>query len=119
MNPLNLPFDAEKMLAGLKPWIECESPTHDASAVNRMMDLAAYELAAGSMVERIPGRMGFGGSLRARFPHPDSGKPGILIAGHMDTVHPVGTLEALPFRRDGDICYGPGLMDMKGKLRER
>lgn len=114
MNPLNLPFDAEAMLAGLKPWIECESPSYDASAVNRMMDLAAYDLAAGAMVERIPGRMGFGGSLRARFPHADSGKPGILIAGHMDTVHPVGTLEVLPFRREGDICYGPGIMDMKG-----
>ncbi len=114
MNPLNLPFDAEAMLAGLRPWIECESPSYDASAVNRMMDLAAYELAAGAMVERIPGRMGFGGSLRARFPHADEGKPGILIAGHMDTVHPVGTLKVLPFRREGDICYGPGIMDMKG-----
>ncbi len=31
-----------------------------------------------------------------------------------DTVHPVGTLEVLPFRREGDICYGPGIMDMKG-----
>jgi len=114
MNLLNLPFDTDAMLAGLRPWIECESPSFDASAVNRMMDLAAYELAAGAMVERIPGRMGFGGSLRARFPHADLGKPGILIAGHMDTVHPVGTLEVLPFRREGDICYGPGIMDMKG-----
>lgn len=116
MNPLELPFDADEMLAGLKPWIECESPTYDAAAVDRMMDLAAYEMAAlGAQIERIPGRMGFGGSVRARFPHPDMGKtPGILIAGHMDTVHPIGTLEKLPFRREGDLCYGPGLMDMKG-----
>lgn len=47
MNLLNLPFDAEQMLSGLKPWIECESPTYDAVAVNRMMDLAAYDLAGG------------------------------------------------------------------------
>lgn len=115
MNPLELPFDTDEMLAGLKPWIECESPTYDAAAVDRMMDLAAYELAAGATVERIPGRMGFGGSLRARFPHPDMGKtPGILIAGHMDTVHPIGTLDVLPFKREGNLCYGPGIMDMKG-----
>jgi len=116
MTPLDLPFDADEMLAGLKPWIECESPTYDAAAVNRMMDIAAYEMAAlGAQIERIPGRMGFGGSVRARFPHPDMGRtPGILIAGHMDTVHPIGTLEKLPFRREGDICFGPGLMDMKG-----
>lgn len=115
MNPLNLPFDTDDMVERLRPWIECESPTYDADAVNRMMDLAAYDLTvAGGMVERIPGRMGFGGTVRARFPHPDFGKPGILIAGHMDTVHPVGTLEKLPFKREGDICYGPGIMDMKG-----
>lgn len=116
MNPLQLPFDTEDMLAGLRPWIECESPTHDAAAVNRMMDIAAFDLATlGAKVERIPGRMGFGESVRARLPHPDQGRvPGILIAGHMDTVHPIGTLEVLPFRREGDLCYGPGLMDMKG-----
>ncbi len=116
MNPLELPFDAEEMLVGLRPWIECESPTFDAAAVDRMMDLAAYDMAMmGATIERIPGRMGYGGSVRARFPHPDRGrKPGILILGHMDTVHPVGTLDVLPFRRDGEICYGPGIMDMKG-----
>ena len=116
MNPLDLPFDIEEMLTGLKPWIECESPTYDAAAVNRMMDIVAYDMATlGAHVERIPGRLGFGGSVRARFPHPDMGRvPGILIVGHMDTVHPIGTLEVLPFKREGDICYGPGLMDMKG-----
>ncbi|MEX0282926.1 MAG: M20/M25/M40 family metallo-hydrolase [Arenibacterium sp.] len=114
MTYLDLPFDADEMLAGLKPWIECESPTHDAAAVDRMLDLAAYDLARFATIERVPGRMGFGGCLRARLPHPDLGKPGILIAGHMDTVHPIGTLDVLPFRREGNICYGPGIQDMKG-----
>jgi glutamate carboxypeptidase len=35
---------------------------------------------------------------------------------HLDTVHPVGTLEALPFRREGERCYGPGIVDMKGGM---
>jgi glutamate carboxypeptidase len=114
MDVTKLPFDTDKILNGLKPWVECESPTHDAAAVNRMMDLAAYDLAGHATIERIPGRMGFGGCLRARFPHPDFGKPGILIVGHMDTVHPIGTLEVLPFKQDGEYCYGPGIQDMKG-----
>jgi glutamate carboxypeptidase len=114
MNPLKLPFDTDAMLAGLKPWLECESPTYDAAAVDRMMDLAAYDLAAaGAEIERIPGRMGFGGSVRARFPHPDMGKPGILISGHLDTVHPIGTLEKNPWRIEEGRCYGPGIQDMK------
>src|SRR5215210_1749675 len=115
MNPTNLPFDAEAMLDGLRPWIECESPTYDAAAVNRMMDLAARDLALmGARIERIPGRMSFGDCVRARFPHPKEDEPGILIMGHMDTVHPVGTLAQLPFRRDGERCYGPAIQDMKG-----
>jgi glutamate carboxypeptidase len=103
------------MLVGLKPWIECESPTFDASAVNRMMALAARDLAAlGAKVETIPGRMNLGDCVRATLPHPRVGQPGILILGHMDTVHPIGTLEKLPWRRDGSRCYGPGILDMKG-----
>jgi glutamate carboxypeptidase len=115
MNPTALPFTADAMLAGLRPWVECESPTFDAAAVNRMMALAARDLAiAGAHVETIPGRMGLGDCVRARFPHPKADVPGILVMGHMDTVHPVGTLEALPFRREGGRCYGPGIGDMKG-----
>jgi glutamate carboxypeptidase len=33
--------------------------------------------------------------------------------GHLDTVHPLGTLEKLPWRREGGRCYGPGICDMK------
>ncbi|MFC0283882.1 M20/M25/M40 family metallo-hydrolase [Camelimonas abortus] len=114
MNFAALPFDAEAMLQGLIPWVLCESPTHDAAAVNRMLDLASIDLAAmGAVIERIPGRMGFAGCVRARLPHPRAGEPGVLICGHFDTVHPVGTLERLPVRREGDKCFGPGVMDMK------
>ena len=68
----------------------------------------------GASIERIAGRQGFGGCVRARFPHPKQGEPGILIAGHLDTVHPVGTLEKLAWRREGNKCFGPGIFDMKG-----
>jgi glutamate carboxypeptidase len=115
MNPANLPFDSETMLTGLRSWVECESPTWDAAAVNRMLDLAAREMAIlGASVERIAGRQGFGGCVRAKFPHPKQGQPGILIAGHLDTVHPTGTIEKLKWRREGNKCYGPGIFDMKG-----
>ena len=115
MNPANLPFDSEAMLAGLRGWVECESPTFDAPAVERMLDIAAREMAImGASIERIAGRQGFAGCVRARFPHPKAGEPGILIAGHLDTVHPIGTLEKLQWRREGNKCYGPGIFDMKG-----
>lgn len=113
MDFTELPFDTRTMLMGLKPWVECESPTYDANAVNRMMDLAAHDFATlGATIERIPGRMALGGSLRARFG--DAKAPGILVSGHFDTVHPLGTLSALPFRVEGNRAYGPGILDMKG-----
>jgi len=115
MNPANLPFESEAMLQGLRCWVECESPTFDAAAVERMLDLAAREMAImGASIERIAGRQGFAGCVRARFPHPKQGEPGILISGHLDTVHPVGTLAKLPWRREGNLCFGPGIFDMKG-----
>ncbi|WP_172327506.1 M20/M25/M40 family metallo-hydrolase [Mangrovicoccus sp. HB161399] len=111
----DLDFDTDGIIDGLKPWIECESPTWDATAVDRMMDLVAMKCAElGATVERIPGVMGLGGSVRARFPHPKMGEPGIMITGHFDTVHPVGTLAKNPFRREGGKVYGPGIQDMKG-----
>jgi len=113
---LNLPFDAEAILGRLRTWVECESPTFDAAAVARMMDVAARDLALlGARVETIPGRMGYGPCLRAGFPHPRAGaEPGILVMGHLDTVHPSGTLASLPWRREGNRLYGPGVYDMKG-----
>lgn len=117
-----LPFDTESMVTRLRTWIECESPTYDAASVNRMMDLAAQDLAAlGATIERIPGRDGMADCLRARLPHAgdadaDADTPGILVMGHLDTVHPVGTLARLPWRREDGRCYGPGILDMKGGI---
>ncbi len=116
MHPITaLAFDTDAMLAGMRPWIECESPTFDAAAVNRMMDLATRDLIlAGARTERIAGRMGLGDCVRATFRHPRQNEPGILVMGHLDTVHPIGTLEKLPWRRDGNTVWGPGICDMKG-----
>ncbi len=115
MDPNALPFDADTMLDGLRAWVECESPTWDAAAVSRMMDLASRELViAGARIERVAGRMGFGDCVRATFPHPTPNIPGILVMGHLDTVHPIGTLEKLSFRRENGRAWGPGIQDMKG-----
>lgn len=110
-----LSFEVPEMLEAVRPWIETESPTYDAAAVNRMMDLVTRDFAmAGATVERIPGSQGLGDNVRVRFPHAVAGTPGILVLAHLDTVHPVGTLAQLPWRIDDDRCYGPGLFDMKG-----
>lgn len=107
-------FDAEDILRGIRAWVEIETPTTDAAAVNRLVDLVAAEARAMAMrVERRPGRDGYGDVLTARSPW-GGDAAGILVLSHLDTVHPIGTLEQHnPWRRDGDRVYGPGTFDMK------
>jgi glutamate carboxypeptidase len=105
----------ESLLAAVRDWVLIESPTQDAAAVNRVADHAARLLAAiGARIERIAGEHGFGDILIGRIAGEREG-PGILLLGHMDTVHPVGTLAGpLPFRVTDGRAYGPGIYDMKG-----
>lgn len=115
LNVAALPFNRDDMLRGLRLWVEQESPTYDRAAVNKMMDLAERDLTImGAAVQRIPGHMGFGDCVKARFPHAKADQPGILVLGHLDTVHPLGTIGTLAWRQQGERCYGPGILDMKG-----
>jgi glutamate carboxypeptidase len=109
------PIDVAGMIAGIQRWVETESPTSDKAAVNRMIDVVQADVANLPVtIERVPGRDGFADNLIVRNQAAGNGG-GILIMSHIDTVHPIGTLAGpLPFRRDGDKLYGPGLFDMKG-----
>ncbi|MGH7154998.1 MAG: M20 family metallopeptidase, partial [Acetobacteraceae bacterium] len=105
---------SEDLLDELAGWVRLETPTTDGAAVNRLMDLAAAELGrAGATLTRIPGRDGFGDTLIARTQPDTSEKKPILIAGHLDTVWSLGTLETMPFRVNGEKAHGPGIYDMK------
>ena len=110
-------YDADELLEGIRTWVFVESPTNVPDGVNRVMDLAEREMAAlGAAIERESGGEGYGDLLTARVPGESEG-PGILVLGHLDTEHAVGTLEReLPFRREGDRVYGPGIYDMKGGM---
>ncbi|MES0132585.1 M20 family metallopeptidase [Mesorhizobium sp. M0029] len=109
------PFATQALLDEVKTWVEIESPSIDAVAVNRLMDkIEADANAAGASMKRIPGRDGYGDQLLVTSPWGGE-EPGVLVVSHVDTVHPVGTLtRELPFRVEGDIAYGPGIYDMKG-----
>jgi len=112
-----LPFDTEQMISGLSLWVETESPGIDPHSVNKVIDLAVYDLATmGATIERIPGRMGFADSLRACVNPSAACEPGILICCHADTVHETGSLASMPYRREGDYLWGPGIASMKAGL---
>src|ERR1700722_6845967 len=108
-------FETKSLLGEIRSWVEIESPTTDAAAVNRMVDKVQADAgAAGAPTCRVPGREGFGDHLMVSSPW-GRDEPGILVLSHLDTVHDIGTLAGpLPFRVEGDAAYGPGIYDMKG-----
>ena len=84
---------ASPPLDTLLTWIRTESPTHDVAGVNLMMDLVVSQMAdAPVAVERLPGAHGLGDALILRA-GPQRDEPAILIMSHLDTVHPVGTID--------------------------
>ena len=112
-------------LQKIETLVRLESPSTEKGAVDRCGTVLAEMLRkAGAEVDVLsqPVR---GNHLRARFPPSLSrasagqaaggGQP-VLILGHFDTVWPIGTLERMPFRRDGDRLYGPGTFDMKAGI---
>jgi len=110
---MKLPSQVE-LLDGIRRWIEIESHTADVAGVNRMMDdVEALFRETGAIVERVPGRQGYGDYVKVSSPWGGEA-PGVLVLSHLDTVHPKGTLDVLPFRIEDDCAYGPGTTDMKG-----
>jgi glutamate carboxypeptidase len=109
-------FDIDALLNELRLWVEMETPSSDAVAVNRLADrIETMSKDAGFEVERKPGTLGFGDILAIRSSVRDGKSRGrVLILAHIDTVHATGTLAGkLPLRQDGDKLYGPGIYDMK------
>lgn len=108
------PFDSKAILEGIRRWVEIETPTEAPDQINRLATLVAdgyRDLPA--TVERVAGHSGCGDHVLARSSWGQE-RPGILVLSHLDTVHPLGFIERLRFRVEGDSAFGPGIYDMKG-----
>src|ERR1700754_892808 len=108
------PFDSSIILDGIRRWVEIETPTDAPAQVNKLADVVADGYRGlPATIERIAGKDGCGDHLVARSAWGQDA-PGILILSHLDTVHPMGFIERLPFKVEGDCAFGPGIYDMKG-----
>src|SRR5258708_2931740 len=105
-----------EIIALIRELVECESPSFDAAAVNRFVDLIGDKLAGFGKVKTLPGGR-FGKNLRCEFTLPGRKKDGQLLAlGHSDTVWSLGTLQQMPFREADGRLWGPGVLDMKSGI---
>jgi len=107
-------FDPMKVLDGIRRWVEIETPTEAPKQVNRLSGMVADGYGDLPVtLERVAGHSGCGDHLVARSSWGQD-SPGILVLSHLDTVHPIGFIERLPFKIEGDSAFGPGIYDMKG-----
>jgi glutamate carboxypeptidase len=93
----------------LRRLVELESPTGDAERMGHIGRFIAAELEGLGGAVRRPGEL-----VEARFG--DGEGPPLVLAAHMDTVWPAGTLARMPFRVEGELAYGPGALDMKAGI---
>ncbi len=106
-----------RILTGIKRWAAMESPSNQPELVERLATHVAEHLTSiGAACERVDLGPGCARPVVARFNRHLAAEPdGILILGHLDTVHPAGSIDGpMPIRVEGNRLFGPGVMDMKG-----
>ena len=97
----------------IRALVDIESPSHDVERSRRVVDHIVDEartIGHDLEIDRIPGT-DFGDHLVIRA-FSGAGKS-VLLLGHTDTVHPVGTCQHNPTRIEGGKFFGCGIFDMK------
>jgi glutamate carboxypeptidase len=105
--------ELELLLTDLATWVDVDTPGGDLDALDGVARLLAsvcerYGLEP-ELVES-PAGLYLHAALRG------AGRVRVALLCHHDTVFPLGTAAARPFRRDGARCFGPGVADMKGGI---
>ena len=105
-----------EVLALTRALVETESPPGNeagSKAVVSLLAAAARHIHAVTTIDRIPSE-NYGEHLRIHaFGNGRNTSKNILILGHTDTVHPVGSVSSRPWRVEANRAYGPGVFDMK------
>jgi len=105
-------FSLEAMIDDLRTLVECESPSRNVDQLTQNAQIISdlMQRLLGRAPEFIESPVG---------PHilwKGGGEPKVLILGHHDTVHPIGTIERLPFAITDGVATGPGVFDMKAGI---
>ncbi len=106
----------EQLVESIREIVEIESPSNDperSKAVMLWVENEARKIGLDLEIEKVPAD-GYGEHLIIRTFA--GGEKPLLILGHTDTVHPVGTKLLNPTRIEGDKFFGCGIFDMKANV---
>jgi glutamate carboxypeptidase len=105
-----------EMLQVLARFVRAESPTDAKAAVDRFGRIVGSEWRKRGAGVQVLHQQRQGDHLRVTWPAQNSRGRQILVLGHLDTVHALGTLRHMPYRVARGRAFGPGIFDMKGGL---
>ena len=107
-----VPFSLEAMIDDVSTLVTSESPSRNIERLNTQAQLLS------EMMTRLLGHAPriVDSPVGPHVHWSGGGDPKVLILGHHDTVHPVGTLQRLPFSYVDDVLRGPGVFDMKSGI---
>lgn len=101
----------DEMLARLAMLVNIDSGTGQIAGVNQIIVYLHQWMTELGFAVTLHPTEGFGNNLVAHIR--GTGTARILLVGHVDTVYTQGAVQTQPFRREDDIVYGPGVIDMK------
>jgi len=112
--PIKTFLDRQQALEDLlQSLVTRESPTLSKAAIDALGEFVAeYMRRLGARVSRHRQEKAGDHWLGQWGPEED----GVLMLVHLDTVHPLGTLEDMPWRVEKNWIKGPGALDMKAGL---
>jgi glutamate carboxypeptidase len=109
-------LDLPRQLHDLEVLVNVDSETFDKAGVDAVGRwVGAFLADLGGGVQIRPDEA-LGDTVVGTFDGASPSGPTVLIIGHLDTVYSTGTARERPFRVDGAVAYGPGVIDMKGGL---
>jgi len=103
-----------EMIQRIAELVSVESPSSDKNAVDRAVSLVAGWCESEQGRVKLHRQSEFGDLLEVSFgPRRASSPPPLLLLGHLDTVWEMGTIQGMPYRKEGNRISGPGILDMK------
>ncbi len=108
----------QAMVAFLEAITLAETPSSVPESQRRVQAILTQALRKEGFATWIVGRGTSGGHLYARPVNRTRRRKAQLLLGHYDTVWPLGTLQNMPFKVEGNVIKGPGVFDMKGGLTQ-
>lgn len=105
--------ELDLLLSDLAVWVDADTPGGDPDALDGLARLLAETCERYGLEPELapsPAGLYLHAVLRG------AGRARVALLCHHDTVFPLGTAAARPFRREGERCYGPGVADMKGGI---